>query len=209
MPGPAVCPPETANAATPYQVSPVVVVVTETVSEERGEADTAYHVCTNWPPPMESWDSLGRNVRPAESLTEKVAPYGQQSQLTIITSFDWVVVSEKLHEVTYPQPVEAEPSNFMPVVETAGLIASTMAPKSLPCGVPKDSIVEGVPVVDDVAEVADELALVVAVEELELVAVEELVPAVVEEPDDHTGVPPGNEDTEPPMIIASFCNPEF
>jgi hypothetical protein len=97
----------------PYQVSPVSVVVRETLSADRTELDIAYQVSTNWPPPMPSWDSLGTNVRPAVSLTENVAPDGQQSQPTIITSFDWVVVSETLHAVTYPHPVEAEPSIAM------------------------------------------------------------------------------------------------
>jgi hypothetical protein len=175
--GCAVFAPDTANATTPYQVSPVLVVVTEIVSEESGEVDIAYHVCTVWPPPMESGDSLGMNVRPAESLTEKAAPDGQQSQPTIITSFDWVVVRERLHAFTYPQPVEAEPSTAILlvvdaeeelVVETAGLIASTMTPKSFPCGVPKESEV-GVTVDDDVVEVADELE--VAAEELETVTI--------------------------------------
>ena len=59
---------------------------------------------------MLSCDSLGENVRPAESLTENVVPSGQQLQPTIITSFDCVVVNETLHAVTYPHPVEAEPS---------------------------------------------------------------------------------------------------
>jgi hypothetical protein len=38
--------------------------------------------------------------------------------------------------------------------------------------------------------------------------VEELV-LVVEELEDHIGVPPGNDETEPPMTIALFCNAEF
>jgi hypothetical protein len=55
------------------------------------------------------------NVRPAESLTEKAAPDGQQSQPTMTTSFDLLVVRERLHAVTYPHPVEAEPSIAIPV----------------------------------------------------------------------------------------------
>jgi hypothetical protein len=140
-----------------------------------------------------------------------------------MTSSDWVVVRETLHAVTYPQPVEAEPSTVMSAVETAGFMASTMTAKSLVCGVPKDSVVRA-PLVDEV-ETVDELELVieelvvveleltVLVEELivveEVVAVVEEVVAVVEEVDDHTGVPPGSEDTEPPITIASFCKTEF
>ena len=80
--------PEIANATTPYQVSPVSVVVTEIVIEDRGEAEIAYHVCTNSPPPMLSCDSIGVNVKPAESFTENAALDGQQLQPTIMTSFD-------------------------------------------------------------------------------------------------------------------------
>jgi hypothetical protein len=100
----------------------------------------------------------------------------------MMTSFDWVVVRERLHAVTYPQPVEAEPSTVVSAVETAGFMASTMTAKSLVCGVPKDSVLR-VPPVDEV-EVDDELVLVevellVLVEEV-VVEVEELV-LVVEE----------------------------
>jgi hypothetical protein len=59
---------------------------------------------------MLSWDSLGVNVKPAESLTVNAVLDGQQSQPTIMTSFDWVVVNETLHVVTYPQPDEVDPS---------------------------------------------------------------------------------------------------
>ena len=44
--GLAVFAPETANATTPYQVSPLSDVITEIVSE-RGEDDIAYQVWTN------------------------------------------------------------------------------------------------------------------------------------------------------------------
>jgi hypothetical protein len=45
--GMAVFAPETANATTPYQVSPVSAVVTEMLSDERDEEDMAYQVWTN------------------------------------------------------------------------------------------------------------------------------------------------------------------
>jgi hypothetical protein len=108
--GLAVFAPETAKAITPYHVSPVSAVVMEMLSDERAEWDMAHQVWMNWIPPMLSCDSLWINVKPAESLTEKAVPDGQQSHATIITSFDWVVVSGTLQAVTYPHPVEAEPS---------------------------------------------------------------------------------------------------
>jgi hypothetical protein len=45
--GLAVFAPETANAIMPYHVSPASVVVTEILSAERAEMETAYHVWTN------------------------------------------------------------------------------------------------------------------------------------------------------------------
>ena len=45
--GLAVFAPETANATTPYQVSPVLAVVTEMLSDGRAEEDMAYQVWTN------------------------------------------------------------------------------------------------------------------------------------------------------------------
>jgi hypothetical protein len=119
--------PETANATTPYQVSPVSAVMTDIVSDERGEVDMAYHVWTNCPPPMLSCDSLGANVNPAESLTEKVVPDWKQSHPTIITSFDCAVVNERLHVVTYPHPLEAEPSRAIEEdARTAGASKTTI-----------------------------------------------------------------------------------
>jgi hypothetical protein len=63
-----------------------------------------------------------------------------------------VVVSETLHAVTYPHPVEAEPSIVMLVAvdvedeevvdEVAGLRASTVTPKSFPCVLPNDNVAE-------------------------------------------------------------------
>ena len=50
--GVAVLAPETPKATTPYQVSPVLVVVTEITSEERALGAIAYHSCKNWFPPM-------------------------------------------------------------------------------------------------------------------------------------------------------------
>jgi hypothetical protein len=74
-------------------------------------------------------------VRPAVSLTENVVPDGKQSQPTIITSFGWVVVRETLHVVTYPHPVEAEPSIIMLVV-TVLTVTSSVREVPLAAGLP-------------------------------------------------------------------------
>src|ERR1035438_7720662 len=50
--GVAVLAPETPNAMTPYHVSPVKDVWTEIMSSVNGVGAIAYHVCTNWLPPM-------------------------------------------------------------------------------------------------------------------------------------------------------------
>jgi hypothetical protein len=50
--GLAVFAPETPNAMTPYQVSPVEGVWTEMLSLVSADGAIAYHVCMNWPPPM-------------------------------------------------------------------------------------------------------------------------------------------------------------
>jgi hypothetical protein len=97
--GCAVFAPDTPKATAPYQVSPLLLVMTEIASEERGDAEMAYHVSMNWLPPMLKGDSLWMNVRPAVSLTENKELDGKQSHPTIITSFGWVVVSIRLHDV--------------------------------------------------------------------------------------------------------------
>jgi hypothetical protein len=66
----AVFAPDTANATTPYHVSPVDVVWTEMLSAVRTPGEIAYHVSIHWPPPMATWPVLGMNVRPAASFTD-------------------------------------------------------------------------------------------------------------------------------------------
>ena len=98
--GLAVLAPETPKAITPYQVSPVSVVVTEMESEVRGFGAIAYHSWMNCPPPMLSSPVLAWKVKPNVSFTEKVIPSGKQSQPTIITSGLLVVESVTEQEVT-------------------------------------------------------------------------------------------------------------
>jgi hypothetical protein len=109
--------PETANAITPYHVSPVDDVWTEMLSAVSGVEAMAYHVCMNWPPPMLSWPALAENVSPAVSFTEKDPPAGQQSHPTIMTSEGFAVVRVTEQEVTYPHPFLALPSSD--IVEAA------------------------------------------------------------------------------------------
>ena len=152
--GLAVFAPETANATTPYQVSPVLAVVTEMVSVDRVELDIAYQVCTKLPPPMEYGESLGEKVRPDESLTENAVPDGQQLQPTIMTSFDWVVVNETLQVVTYPHPPDAEPSILrLLAVEEEVLEVVTVEEEVLEVVTVEEEVLEVVTVEEEVLEV--------------------------------------------------------
>jgi hypothetical protein len=106
----AVSAPETPKAITPYQVSPVSLVVTEMGSEARGDGAMAYHSWTNCPPPMPSWPVLGVKVSPAVSFTEKEVPTGYPSTPTMMTSSPLVVDRTAEQEVTSPHPAETDPS---------------------------------------------------------------------------------------------------
>jgi len=98
--GLAVFAPETPKATTPYHVSPVKAVWTETTSPVSADGAIAYHSWRNSFPPMPICPVLCTNVRPAVSFTEKEEPAGHQLHPTMITSEAWVVVSDTEHAVT-------------------------------------------------------------------------------------------------------------
>jgi hypothetical protein len=151
--GLAVFAPETAKAMIPYQVSPLIVEVTEITSFTRGEGATAYHSWMNWPPPIDTCPVLDWNASPRLSFTEKDPPEGQQLQPTITRSDGFVVVSDTEQEVTYPHPFLALPSSdsgavdveldeVEEVLDGAGRIASVITPKSLAWEVPKARVAD-------------------------------------------------------------------